>query len=94
MVPGTPDNYLDAMGDGFLFDRVMRMASPRVPHALISIDGNREEMRGCTIALTSDGASVLAGSQNAVRLNGIDDWIGGVHLTSQTAVFRDGTRLI
>jgi hypothetical protein len=31
--------------------------------------------------MTSDGADVLAGRADAVALNGIDRWLGGVHLT-------------
>ncbi len=94
MIPIQPENYLDVMGDGFLFDRAIRMSSPLVASPLISIDGDRQEMRACTVALTSDGVGVLAGERNAVQLNGIDDWIGGVHLTPQTVVFRDEARLI
>jgi|CXWL01.1.fsa_nt_gi hypothetical protein len=94
MIPIQPENYLDVMGDGFLFDRAIRMSSPLAASPLISIDGDRQEMRACTVALTSDGVSVLAGERNAVQLNGIDDWIGGVHLTPQTVVFRDDARLI
>ena len=33
------------------------------------------------LAMTSDGADVLAGRADAVALNGIDRWLGGVHLT-------------
>jgi len=37
-------------------------------------------MRGCEVALTETGDAVLAGRANAVKLNGIDDWVLGVHL--------------
>ena len=94
MIPLQPENYLDAMQDSFLFDRAIRMSSPLVTHPLISLDGDRQEMRACTVELTADGICVLAGKKNAVGLNGIDDWIGGVHLTPKTIVFRDEARLI
>ena len=32
--------------------------------------------------LTRAGTRVLDGSQDAIELNGIDRWIGGVHLTA------------
>ena len=35
------------------------------------------------IRLTAIGASVANGTDNAVRLNGLDRWIGGVHLVQQ-----------
>lgn len=94
MIPLEPKNYLDVMGDGILFHRAIRMSSPLVARPLISIDGDRQEMRACTVALTADGVSVLAGERNAVQLNGIDDWVGGVHLTPKTIVFRDNARLL
>ncbi len=94
MVPLSPENYPDMIGDGFLFDRALKMSPPRAVRPLIAIDGDRNDMRACTAALTSEGFDVLAGKQNAVALNGIDDWIGGVHLTPQTVVYRDGARLI
>ncbi|MBI1186421.1 MAG: DUF1835 domain-containing protein [Alphaproteobacteria bacterium] len=94
MIPIQPENYLDSVGDGFLFDRAIRMSSPLAARPLISVCGNRQEMRACTVALTEDGVGVLAAERNAVQLNGIDDWIGGVHLTPSTVVFRDEARLI
>jgi hypothetical protein len=32
------------------------------------------------VRLTDAGTAVLAGRENAVALNGIDRWLGGVHL--------------
>lgn len=40
-------------------------------------------MRNCQVALTEAGESVLAGRANAEGLNGIDDWVLGVHLDSE-----------
>lgn len=34
------------------------------------------------------GKAVLAGKQDAVRLNGIDKWFGGVHLQGAEAAWR------
>jgi hypothetical protein len=39
-------------------------------------------MRSCEVHLTETGGAVLAGRANAVELNGIDDWVLGVHLDS------------
>jgi hypothetical protein len=35
------------------------------------------------VVLTDAGRAVIAGSENAVALNGIDRWIGGVHLEAK-----------
>ena len=53
-----------------------------------------------TVTLTELGRSVLAGKTDHVRLAGIDEWRGGVHLTGaepawrwdvETERLRDGT---
>jgi hypothetical protein len=36
---------------------------------------------------------VLAGGQDHVRLNGLDRWVGGVHLTDERRMFRYDERL-
>ncbi|HYO90807.1 MAG TPA: hypothetical protein VEQ40_04195, partial [Pyrinomonadaceae bacterium] len=38
--------------------------------------------------LTEDGASVLEGSADFVELNGIDTWLGGVHLSGAESLWR------
>jgi hypothetical protein len=35
------------------------------------------------LRLTAAGARVLAGEADYVRLNGIDRWLGGVHLVAE-----------
>jgi Domain of unknown function (DUF1835) len=84
---------LDWQGDMHLFRRLVGMAGVRSP--LISLTGSHESMRGCEVRLTSFGHDVLAGNANTVHENGIDDWIGGVHLGSKRNVtFRSGDSLI
>jgi hypothetical protein len=48
------------------------------------------------LSLTSAGRSVLAGAADHVHLNGIDRWIGGVHLAGDEAHWRwgEGTETI
>ena len=41
-------------------------------------------MRETEVTLTQTGSAVLECSVNAVTLNGIDDWVGGIHLNSAT----------
>lgn len=40
------------------------------------------------VDITDMGKEVLAGKQDAIRLNGIDRWIGGVHLQGAEATWR------
>lgn len=84
---------LDSQGDTYLFHRLIGMAAARSP--LISLTGSRTTMRGCEVRATSFGQDVLAGNANNVHENGIDDWIGGVHLSAASHVtFRSGDSLI
>lgn len=84
---------LDQQGDMVLFYRLIGLAAARSP--LVSLTGSRTTMRGCEVKLTSFGQDVLAGKANAVEENGIDDWIGGVHLGGEGHVtFRSGESLI
>jgi len=79
------DNFdADLVGDSYLFSRLRRLADPELSHPLIAMSGDSNIMRACDVVLTDAGESVLAGRANAVELNGIDDWILGVHLDSRS----------
>jgi hypothetical protein len=60
------------MGDLGHLDLVRALASARVP--LVGITPP------LTVSITDAGRRVLAGRDDAVALNGIDEWRGGVHL--------------
>jgi Domain of unknown function (DUF1835) len=62
------------MGDSTFFDLVARLASTRVPLVTVA------DLPGRSVAITPAGRDVLAGRADAVALNGIDEWRGGVHL--------------
>jgi hypothetical protein len=83
------------MGDMQCFDRMDQMAGG--PHPLLRLDppGDRVQ-RATQVRLTDAGARVLAGQADAVALNGIDRWIGGVQLHGQHVPWRwdDGTEAI
>ena len=85
---------LDCVGDAYLFRRLIGMANARLASPLISVTGGTRTMRGCEMRLTAFGQSVLSGQANNVHENGIDDWIGGVHLRKDFVTFRDGDRLL
>jgi hypothetical protein len=77
------------MGDLGHFDIVRALASARVPlvglapPSLNDSDGAAApapDLRGHTVSITDAGRRVLAGRDDAVTLNGIDEWRGGVHL--------------
>ncbi len=63
------------LGDLMYWDDIERLATAPVP-AIEPIDGWRS-----TVRLTPFGKSLLARSDDWIRKNGIDRWIGGVHLS-------------
>jgi hypothetical protein len=83
------------LGDTWCFAMMDRMA--RVPVPLLDTESAGGPIDRLTpLRLTSAGARVLAGEADHVTLNGIDRWIGGVHLRGRQARWRwdDGTETI
>jgi len=78
--PGWDD---DPVGDRWLFWRARRFADQFLAHPLVRLHGSVSDYRAATVEVTPAGDAVLAGSANALDLNGIDDWVGGVHLSSK-----------
>jgi hypothetical protein len=72
----------DLVGDLYTFSRLVRMSSPAAPHPLLDLSGNRTQISRCEVVLTELGEQVLEGSASAWPANPIDDWAGGVHLSS------------
>jgi len=68
------------MGDLGHFDIVRALASARVPLVTVVPEPSAQDLRGHTVSITGAGRRVLAGRDDAVALNGIDEWRGGVHL--------------
>jgi hypothetical protein len=67
------------MSEAILRTYVERMAV--APNPLV-------EMTAGVVRITPLGVKVLRGSADAVRLNGIDRWLGGVHLAGSEAAWR------
>jgi DNA-binding PadR family transcriptional regulator len=68
------------MGDSTFFEILRRLASARAP--LVTVERRDDaDLRTARIAITDTGREVLARRADQIRLNGIDLWRGGVHLT-------------
>ena len=72
----------DLAGDAYLFWRLLRMASPSLPKPLLVALGDTSSMLSTHFELTAFGAEVAAGRASSWPVNPIDDWAGGVHLSS------------
>lgn len=86
----------DPVGDYWLLWRLRRFADKSLQHPLVELEGDPFQIGGLKVALTQTGRDVIEGRANAVQLNGIDDWVGGVHLDStrnQVWFARDGVIL-
>lgn len=81
------------VGDLMLFD-MLRKFLAGVPHPLLRFPQpfvgrlDTHEFNAAQIALTDTGRAVLAGKRDHVRVNGIDRWIGGVHLNGHHVPWR------
>ena len=83
------------LGDLTCFARMAQMA--RATHPLLRLDPPDHPVQPATrVHLTDTGARVLAGEADQIALNGIDRWIGGVHLEGHHVPWRwdDGTETI
>lgn len=98
----------DREGHDYLFWRLLQMGKLDTP--LVTVGGRpaadfgmeflkrenaRRMMSDAEITLTAFGEAVMAGEANTVHENGIDLWIGGVHLTDgENPPFREGRMLL
>ena len=73
------------MGDLTFFDMLRGLSEARVPLVTIEAGAGDGDMREREIALTQAGRDILDRKADHVRLNGIDVWRGGVHLTGSDA---------
>jgi Domain of unknown function (DUF1835) len=77
---GANHHWLDPVGDSYLFWRLRRLADPTLSEPLLTLTGDSNTARACRVMPTAFGIEVRDGRANHVAVNGIDDWIGGVHL--------------
>jgi len=82
------------LGDLSFFNIVHTLASAR--HPMLAIGESSPEPPSFaerTIRLTDTGREVLAGRADHIALNGIDRWMGGVHLKGTDTWRWDGSQL-
>jgi hypothetical protein len=82
------------LGDLWFFRTAARLAAGPVP--LLVADPPGRVTAATRLAVTDAGRRVLSGQADQVALNGIDRWVGGVHLHGPTARWRwdEGTESI
>jgi len=92
------ENLVDAdlVGDWYLFGRMLRLGDSKQPRPLLDISGDVKNMRATDVKLTAFGLDVLEGRAANYPANPIDDYAGGVRLSSREGLlwFTDGERLL
>ena len=73
----------ECVGDNWLLSRLRALADPTLPYPAVALTGERTTIRGTEARLTPEGEQFLKAELNFVKLNGIEDWVGGVHLDSR-----------
>jgi hypothetical protein len=70
----------DLVGDLYMASRMLAMSNCARP--LLNYSGSRQQLGRGEVWLTEFGEQVLKGTASAYPDNPIDDWAGGVHLSS------------
>jgi hypothetical protein len=79
----------DRIGDLVLFARLLKLGAPALKKPLLNLTGDLRHLRSTVASLTDFGAAVLAGHENAIAVNSIDEHIGGARLCSNDLWYRD-----
>ncbi len=84
------------LGDTWCFAMMHRMAHATTPLITTGMPPDLPIDRATTLTLTDVGRRVLSGTADHVDLNGIDRWIGGVHLHGRRSQWHwdEGTETI
>ena len=80
---GTSRDEGDYVGDYYLFTRLKYLASKELTKPLMTYAGEQDTFRGASVSLTEFGEAVLSRRLSSYPVNPIDEWVGGVHLSSE-----------
>ncbi|MDF2958557.1 MAG: DNA-directed polymerase subunit sigma [Paenibacillus sp.] len=83
------------MGDLQYWHSLAKMS--QAPYPLLNIEGLKTfpgytdpspSFHHCQVVLTEFGRKVMAGKEDSISMNGIDEWYGGVHLHGHSGLWR------
>jgi hypothetical protein len=82
------------LGDTWAYAVIERLAAASVP--LLVVEAGAAVDRHASVRITEAGARVLRGDGDHVALNGVDRWVGGVHLLGREVRWRwdDGVEAV
>ena len=73
----------EPVGDIWLYWRLRRLASISLAHPLLDLSGDLNDIPKVSVRVTKAGHAVIRSETTALKLNGIEDHVGGVHLSSK-----------
>jgi hypothetical protein len=76
------------MRDTTFWSRVMGLAAGLRPLVECSVTTRSRQLPKGRVKITPDGLAVLEGRDDRIKLNGINRWLGGVHLQAGEAAWR------
>jgi hypothetical protein len=91
---GNSFDDFDVADDMNLFYRLKKLGDNNLAHPALQLFGKAENMRETEVIITDMGTKFLNGEENFVKLNGIDDWVGGVHLTNQNRWYFNTSQIV
>jgi len=86
----------DLVGDLYIASRMLGMSAGSLPQPLLRFSGSRQQAGRGEATLTEFGEQVVSGMASAYPANPIDDWAGGVHLSTANGNlwFNEGGRIV
>lgn len=84
----------DRTGDMELFHWLKELGNENLPYPALKLTGNLSNLRETEARLTEIGQKFMNGEANYTKLNKIDYWVGGVHLTSENLWYYSDGKLV
>ncbi|MCB1563283.1 MAG: DUF1835 domain-containing protein [Alphaproteobacteria bacterium] len=72
----------DHVSESYLFYKLLKLASNKLEKPLLNLHDSQASYHQIGVSLTTFGTNVLKGNASFYPANNIDEWIGGVHLSS------------
>jgi hypothetical protein len=94
MTMGQAIDAGNCWSDFYLFWRLKKLGDVHLAHPAVRIFGSGDDMKRTEVQITDMGHKFLNSEENFVKLNGIDDWVGGVHLTTENQWFLKNDKII
>lgn len=79
----------DHCGDTHVFDTMLEMGAKELNFPLFYFNSHTDAARHTWHGVLPIGHEILAGKKNMIELNGINQWIGGVHLTKENFIYKE-----